>query len=679
MNFRKYPIIIITLTLIAGILAGGFVSIQNNILFIIIGFSFFFLIIFYKLSLNKIDKIYQQGFMLGIFISSFFTGMLMQKRIDQKQRLNHYTHFIKKGTVNSFQLEIINHLKDTEKYQNYLAKVISINNYPVNGKILIKKKKNSEKLFAGQQIEGLINIEDLKEINKAMNPFSYDYRKFMNRKGIYHQIYLQTTAYTLKKQSNRLSPYYWGQKWKDKIRNVFIKNGLKGHNLQLASSLILGERQLLDPEIARDFQKAGTIHVLAISGLHIGILLLFLNFIFGFLKRRGKLKIYLFITILLLWIYAFITGFSPSVIRAVIMFSFLQIALQLRKKSSIYNSLFTAAFFMILFKPGIIYEVGFQLSLLAVLGIISFYPLFSKPIKKWKQPWKWVGDLFFVSLSAQLAILPLSLYYFHQFPVFFWLANLVVIPLLFLILFLGFSLVLLGLSEINIPFLWQIFNSSLSLLIHFNAWIAHLEYSLISHINIHPVQIAILYILLFFLYKSLKKGFKPAFSYGILMMIIALQTSVLFFKGQKNKNTSLYFLHSFRQPIIFIANGNKADIYAKDTSKINSYLIKSVQNNFSNLQLHSMPFYQKIYRHTLLNIDSMGIWNLNDVQPEYITLSHSPKINLERVIVKLKPKKVIAFADNYPSYIDRWKETCRTYNVEWINLQKGAYKIPLIK
>ncbi len=673
MSPQKYPIILLSMAMIAGIFMGEFVHIPLLISVFISFFLFGLLILFFFLSNKKINFLYDRGFLFSYLFLGFIIGLLLQKRTEHTHFQRHYSQYI--SSKNFLKIEIIKDLKPTEKYWNYKGKILQLNNKSASGIILLKQNKKLKPLSDGQIIELLINRNEFKEIRHPLNPYSFNYQKFMSRKGIYHQIYLSNVAFKILKNPNVKSPYYWSKRIREKIKEIFKKHGIDGAEFQLAISLFIGERQNLDPEITRTFQKAGTIHILAISGLHIGILLLFLNFAFGFVKKKWGIKTFLFITLFILWVYAFITGFSPSVLRAVIMFSFLQIALQLRKNSNIYNALFAAAFVMILFNPAIVYEVGFQLSFLAVLGIISLYPVLSKPIQHWKQPWKWLGDLFFVSLSAQLAILPLSLYYFHQFPVFFWIANLAVIPLLFIILFLGFLLLLLSLLGISIYPAWSLFDKLLELMLYVNSYIAQLDRSLITHIRFGFIQMFILFFILFFFYQLLKSGIKSKFIFGLLFSLLVFQISIIAGFISKNNGDNIYFLHTYPQASLFIDHGNQLKVLTEEPSKINPYLKKSLQNQFAKVSIDKMPFYINIQQTHILHIDSLGIWKIPNIHPEIISLSNSPKINLEKIIFNYHPNLIISYPNNYPSYVNRWEQTCKKYKIEFIDLQQGAYKL----
>ncbi|HFX17793.1 MAG TPA: ComEC family competence protein, partial [Flavobacteriales bacterium] len=267
-------------------------------------------------------------FTLFLVFTSIFIGAFITHQSDERTNPNHYTHFIKKDAAVLLKLNISKVLKPTAYYKSYIAEINSLNNQKVNGKILLKTPQSKPDLLPGMTIHVLTDFEQLKSIPSPKNPFSFDYSKFMAYQNIFHQINLNHTAFSPDKTlTNQWENFIF------QLRTYLKQNiDLNIHDKDvraLLNALLLGERQDLSPEVYQNFQSAGTVHILAISGLHIGILLIFLNFLFKPVKNISK-PVFLILTILILWLYALLTGFSPSVLRAVIMFSFLQIGLQLK-------------------------------------------------------------------------------------------------------------------------------------------------------------------------------------------------------------------------------------------------------------------------------------------------------------------------------------------------------------
>ena len=207
---------------------------------------------------------------------------------------------------------------------------------------------------------------------------------------------------------------------------------------QIALALLLGQKGSLDKEIMDAYSETGTMHILAVSGLHVGIIYALLLLPVRGLKSTSKIRFfYLLLVVLLIWVYALLTGFSPSVVRAAAMFSLVTLGQMRKRKASIWNTLAFSALMILVIDPDVIFDIGFQLSYLAVAGIVGIQPL----MVGWWLPRNSILEYFWqlatVSLAAQLVTFPLSILYFHQFPTYFLLANLLVVPLAFVIMAVG--------------------------------------------------------------------------------------------------------------------------------------------------------------------------------------------------------------------------------------------------
>ena len=309
------------------------------------------------------------------------------------------------------------------------------------GKLMLYIRKDSLRKVPAYGDRLLVKMAPA-EIPGPLNSNTFNYKAYMETQGICCQAFvLPTDVYWLREGRADLRGLALNiRKW----ASAQLARHLEGAQEEaIANALLLGYREQLDEEINQAYATAGAMHVLAVSGLHVGFLYLFLRLLFHPWRRQPLLKWLGFAcSLLVLWSYAFITGLSPSVLRAVSMFSFIAFAVQLKRHSGIYNALAMAAFILLLYDPLMLRAVGFQLSFLAVFGIVYLQPRFAR----WYAGRHWIlrkaGDLLTVSLAAQLATFPLGLYYFGQFPTYFFLTNLLVVPAASLMLGLGFLFLL---------------------------------------------------------------------------------------------------------------------------------------------------------------------------------------------------------------------------------------------
>ncbi|MFN3840935.1 MAG: ComEC/Rec2 family competence protein [Cyclobacteriaceae bacterium] len=338
-----------------------------------------------------------------------------------------------------------------------------------------------------------------KELDPPSNPGEFDYRRFLSFKNIYHQHFVhaeRVQLLTSQKGNALLSAAYAIRNHAQSVINTHIDGP---QQQAIASALILGVKEGLDNDLTQAYAASGAMHVLAVSGLHVGIIYGIILFLFRPLTstRKGK-WVLAFVSILLLWGYALITGFSPSVLRAVTMFSFVALARPLNYRTNIYNILAVSAFVLLLVNPYLIMSVGFQLSYLAVIGIVYLQP---KIYRLWSTENIFLDNVWqitCVSIAAQLATFAVGMLYFHQFPVYFLFSNLFVIPgaiaiLITGILLLAGSYLTVLASAIGFVLTWLI--KGLNYLVF---TVEQLPFSLIENVYLTTLQCWLLILLVVF-------------------------------------------------------------------------------------------------------------------------------------------------------------------------------------
>jgi competence protein ComEC len=295
-----------------------------------------------------------------------------------------------------------------------------------------------------QKGDQLLAVVDFQSIRNKGNPGEFDAETYWRNKGIRSMAFLVKEDYTMI-DHEPISPV---DKFFDGLRSHFssiIRENFKGETAAIAMALLLGEKGELSVATKSSFSNAGAMHMLAVSGLHVGIIMYLLMFLLQRTSRFITKKKAVVISVILVWCYAGVTGFSPSVMRAAFMFSILMIGGVFSRKTEVMNSLFFSAFVLLMLGPSLLYDIGFQLSYLALLGILTCFEPLSKLFyikNKWLRK-VWEGTM--VGVAAQVFTVPLTLYYFHQFPNYFMVSNLGVM------LFAG---VLLSLGLLLFAFSW---------------------------------------------------------------------------------------------------------------------------------------------------------------------------------------------------------------------------------
>src|SRR5688572_7598203 len=367
--------------------------------------------------------------------------------------------------------------------------------------LTIWKQKGKAKPEYGQVLLVKGNPQN---VAPPLNPGQFDFRKYQAARNIYHQHFLNANQYRILGQRPASLAMALSIKARDEMEQIFRELVPSQREFGIASALVLGVKDELDNDIKATYSNTGTMHVLAVSGLHVGL-------VFGLLSiglkrmRNTKINRLLAAVILLsiIWAFAFITALSASVLRAAVMFTFVVGAQLLQKRSDIYNTLAASALALLFINPYYLLDVGFQLSFVAVLAIVylqpKIYRLFAFENFMLDKVWMLIA----VSLAAQVGTMALSLFYFHQFPVYFLLTNLVAVPLSTGILYVGLAV----LAFSWVPFL----NVALGKLMQFSLWLMNesmmlfeqLPGALINRIPFSGSQTILIYLFLFFIFVFL--------------------------------------------------------------------------------------------------------------------------------------------------------------------------------
>jgi len=463
------------------------------------------------------------------------------------------------------------------------------------------------------------------------------------------------------------------------IRKKIITNlkakGLNGDELTVVKALLLGERTEITQDLRQSYAAAGAIHILAISGLHIGIIMLILSYILKpleYLKNGKYLKLILVVSSL--WFYAILAGLSPSIIRATTMFTALSFGLFLNRKTELINILALSAVILLLINPFYVFDVGFKMSYLAVLSIILLQP---KIASIWHPKYRLVNyfwQLISVSAAAQIGVLPLSLYYFHQFPGLFFLTNIVIIPLLGVIL--GFGLVIILLAYLNLlpQFIVDIYQYIIYTLNHFVFWISHQEAFLFKNISFSLTILLASYLLIAIIYNWSNK---PSFKRTLIVCLAFLGfQSILFLEKYKtSKKNEFIVFNNYKKPLITIKEGANLKVI----TPVDSLVDYTLNTYKTGAKIKKTTTYKNplnliyIKGKTILVIDKSGVYKpLPKI--DIIVLTQSPKIDLSRLIQQLKPNKIIADGSNYTNFIKQWHKTCVKAKIPFYNTSKmGAF------
>lgn len=519
MNWREAPLIRPLLFLILGIVVTSYCPIFSPLVYLSVFLVFTIVALGLQFSVVKRSAQKYIGalisilfFVLGCFLTSVQLGEHNPVHI---------------SNLSAKKFTCIGEICSTPKINSKVQVHVSLDKIirqgiesKAEGKIIsfLPIDKESKQLNYGDKI--WLDVQ-LNEISSSMHASGFDFKKYYANKGIHHNAFVSDWKLIEKKKG--IHNFILQQR--AHLLKVLEKYLPTENEFAVGAALCLGNKELLSDELKNEFATVGAMHVLAVSGLHVGIIFSLLFKILNLFKTRKKVWVFakIALTILCIWLFALLTGASPSVLRAAIMFSFITISLYSRRFRNTYNTLAAAALLLLLYDPYLLYDVGFQLSFTAVTGIVYLHPrIYTLFDFKWKVP-DYLWQITSVGIAAQLATFPIGLYYFHHLPINFMLTGLFVVPFAFLILSLGIAL-----------FVVQVASSTLASVVGFvlyaaiwiNNALIHLVFSLPTNDFGHFVLSGLGLVGIYGLYLLLDQYLKTSrsaylcLSFGVLILAI---------------------------------------------------------------------------------------------------------------------------------------------------------------
>ncbi|WP_421801827.1 ComEC/Rec2 family competence protein [Flagellimonas sp.] len=619
-------------------------------------------------------KQHREGFPYFEVLTSLTTlclGILVVGISMNRGMSHHYTR-LDLNKEKAWQVKVIEVLKPNNYSQRYVTQIIAADDKLASGKLLFSLTVDSTIKELQVDDELLIHTKP-ESIRPPSNPHQFDYRSYLEKQGIQHQIRTDFASIITKVSAHK-TLFGVASKFREHIISKLKEKDFGAEEMGVIQALLLGKRDDISENTYNNYKNAGAVHILAVSGLHVGIILFLLEFMLSPLERLPKGKILKLITVvLLLWGYAFVAGLSPSIVRAVTMFSFVAYALYLNRPTNSFNIIALSMLFIVLVKPLFLFQVGFQLSYAAVFAIVWIYP---KLQKLWfpeniiiRKTWQ----LLSVSVAAQLGVLPISLFYFHQFPALFFISNLLVIPFLGLILGSGILVIILALIDSLPQFVVDSFNWVIKLMNSVIGWVAQQEGFIIKNIPFDSVQLLLGYLIITVLVVFLSK---PKWKVALVLFggIIAFQSRIIWGQMLVQEKEAIILVHRSRNTILFHQLGDSLSILTSDKTNlgnvIDNYAVAERIQKLDTIQLKNS---YHIGQKKLFIVDSLTVFPLEE-RPDYLLLTQSPKLNLERLLDSIKPKKIFADGSNYPSLVKKWKLTCAQKEIPFhYTGEKGYY------
>lgn len=680
MEFRRFlqqhPFFKLYVSLLMGILLGFYIQSSLNVALSILAICAILFVTahFFLRSIRFAGWSSALGLMVIVGLGNFLTMRTHHKNIPN--------HYLQKNIHHQWVLaKVVSFPEPKEKSLKVLLQLQQHYQHkwlPVNGKLLayIALDSNAHKIHKNDILFFKLTSS---EIPSPQNPGAFDFKQYCSNNGIIESQYLAAKTYRIfpKKHVSFI------EICSNYTKDIIQKNIQDSSRQALASGIIIGLKTKLDEHIYEQFQHAGIIHILSVSGLHLGIVLAIFQFVFGLFPSKNKKMLLaqtLFILIFI-WIFALLTGFSAAVQRAAVMVTIYLVGKYINRKTSGLNLMFASAFILCCIQPSLIYDIGFQLSYLAIFGLIVFYPSFYK-LMYFKNKWfDKLWQLSCVSFAAQLATWPLILYQFGSFPVYFLLANPPAIFLSFLILAGGIALFAIG----WIPFFGTILGGFIGLccniLIKVTASIDSLPYAHWENIYSTKWNLLLNFIIVFLLaiIVLFRMKIKWTILTAFLVIISFFHAGISLKKIQADKRLIVYSIP--KHIAIGIQSGERLLVITDDSLITEPKLLKyNISNGMKALGVKHLK-YETIHGN-LLNVKEKKIliWekrmnylpakNGNDI--DYIYLRKGVFLQTNQLKSFYPNATVILDAGFSEFSTELISDSLRTQRMDVVALKKGA-------
>ena len=654
----KYPIYPITFSYVSGIFCGFYLKLPDIAVVSAAVLSFVALFSLYILQRNKgFNNKLNLFTILAVFGAFSSLGFLSYS-------FNNKPVIIDNLSAKEFTIKVTDVLKSNAYSHRIYADLLSQKDQP---KVLVtfSNKMAVPKVGTVYKLVGTI-----KKVAEPRNLYDFNYSEYLRLKNIHYQITSHHEPFKIKEEKSFQSIIISGR---DYLTAQFSKLGYSEKTQGFIQALLFGIKTNLDDEIQQQFKDFGILHVLAVSGMH--VVLLFSTISYVLRKLRLSKNVITVILIVFLLIFSLMAGFSGSVVRAALMCLMTIVGTLTGRRIHTINLLVGSMLLILLFEPNYLFDVGFQLSYLAVFSIVFCYPVVQHyfTFKNWIL--NYFGQLIGVSLVAQLGVMPLSIYYFKQIPLLFLLGNIIAIPITSGLLVVWFLQMLLSLISVEV----------LALITPFLNWISTFCFDSLSklsdyfsvktidfHFGILQTILTLLMIFTIFWFFQKKQLYKVYvfLSIVILFQLITLQNII------ENKQKEEIVVMSDTDNVVLL---NRVGEQINKIGNANKFTLQSLKNyelhtNSKITTIDSLRNSFVLKGKTWLVIDSLEVYPKQKF--DYVVLYQNPKINLDRLMRDLQPKMILLHNGNYQYLNEEYSEYFKKRKIPYHDMRtKGSYVI----
>jgi competence protein ComEC len=688
--WKSSPFVRLILPLVLGITFQWYVKVPFLINVICACSLVLFLFLFTFLSIEKRYKFqWLQGFLINAVI--FCVAIFLCWRKDIRNNGNWFGKYYNDSCALIIKIIEPPIIKEKSIKADGIVEAVIQNGktQKVEGKLLIYFSKEDSVLPPTYGDKILIQ-GGLQKIKNAGNPGGFNYSRYMIFQQTLHQVYLKKDKFILLNEhsENKLFSFiFWARTATINTLQKYIVGNKKVSGI--AEALLIGYKEDLDKDVVQAYSNTGVVHIIAISGMHLGLIYVGLVWLFSrlpFVKRSTVTKVILILGCL--WLFSLITGASASVLRSAVMFTCIIIGKEFFKQASIYNSLASSAFLLLCYDPFLLWDVGFQLSYFAVVGIVWL----QKPIQDLyyskNKAVQYLWEMCSITIAAQILTLPICIYYFHQIPTTFLFTNLICVPLSTAILFAEIVLVVCAafppLALLIGKFIYVLTWCMNAFIEFFNK----LPLSLLDKIYSTALTTWALYGFVFLLAAALLRRHKILLkvSFGFLFLFVGLWS---YGKIKLTKQKKIIVYNVSRHTAIDFIGNNKYWFYGDEDFRIDGVL-----QNF-NLKPARVSLQIEESKDTLKSLTNLGrLWqfynknvmvidtalqfepSINKVKPDILLICKNPKLLIEDITTAVSPTIIVFDASNSLWKIAQWKKECEELHLQYfITGEQGAFVI----
>ncbi|MEJ5089592.1 DUF4131 domain-containing protein [Sphingobacterium faecium] len=561
-----------------------------------------------------------------------------------------------------------------------LAQQIGVSFRKATGKLMMTVVLDSTTLI--RYGDELMFVNKIQQIPTSYNPLEFDYKNYLMHQGIHAQIFLNAHEYKTINHNKGNDIKAFALQIRKNLVDKFKKYVPDEESFQIAVALIVGYRTMMSSEVIQTFSNTGTIHVLSVSGMHVGIVFLFLMWILQQLKGNYTFNFFRLVLLLLsIWAYTILTGMAPSILRAAIMLSFFLISRSMQREANMLNTMASSAFVLLLLEPNMLFDIGFQLSYCAVLGIVLLFPLLKCPIfLEGSRLGRMVWDSIMISLSAQIMTAPLALFYFGQFPNYFLIANVFVIVPVTIIMYIGIGMLFSPFDLLNV-WLGNMMQWCIKMMFQVLKFLDQLPYATWTGIVFSPLMVLVsIAVVLMYSYAWYWRNKSALYCSTIFLFIFI---SLFSYQQYVQLNYSGFRIYNTRKEItIAFINKNKVTLISSYDSLNSRNLVYSVNrdltrfSNWKDIDFISLASIDSLRTNHLIQKSNFTVQILEHgaplVQPtDLLLVRKNSKWNFIDHIKLVQPKLVLFDGTSTDANIRSWEHQLDSLGVAHYSIKNN--------